>query len=374
MFVPLEVAGSEREYDDGYLIKTFLKELTHGSPLHVLAVSNAPLDVIQMVYQHDSKALTKELLHDAVVCGAKIEVIRFLKEKLRPEGCNTNEFKNFFSTAIFSLMTEQINEERIKRLVEVFPEFLTHPSPRALSPLHYCLMIETPYSNGLTDFMVAYLPDKMEEFTLVNFHDGEHRLGGYPYFAEATSKIICPKALGAIMSKVKTFRSQHGEMPGNSYVALLSSLFQKSCTVTSLILDCIDIDNDALGSIHGMIQQKTSRVSHVSLNFRYAQYGVLRILLEHMDRLESLELHFLSSKLMDSSYCKKVAEFLKRGSLRRLTISWRKQTYNAEGRLNLAMSNLLDIKTLQAFRILGYFESPDQRYFCLLYTSDAADD
>jgi len=75
----------------------------------------------------------------------------------------------------------------------------------------------------------------MEEFTLVSFGDREETFEGFPDDEDYGFKSICPRALGTIMSKIKTLRGYLRTMLHVDYDAVFSSLFKESSTVTSRI-------------------------------------------------------------------------------------------------------------------------------------------
>ncbi|CAB9527755.1 expressed unknown protein [Seminavis robusta] len=81
------------DYDnDSHTVLVHLCELQYDlSPLHNLVVTGAPLEVVQLVYEHDTTQMNKDIFLDACRHNASPEVMEFLKSLLPRDACTESD-------------------------------------------------------------------------------------------------------------------------------------------------------------------------------------------------------------------------------------------------------------------------------------------
>ncbi|CAB9528514.1 expressed unknown protein [Seminavis robusta] len=148
-----------------------LRELQNLSPLHNLVVTGAPLEVVQLVYEHDKSQITKDIFLDACRHNASPVVMEFLKSLLPTDACTEREVSDAMHHIIHERDGHNNQDDRFRVLLSWCPQAARLSSSRYYckrdSPLvTICESNNTQISEDLIAEIVQSIPDNVKKIDI----------------------------------------------------------------------------------------------------------------------------------------------------------------------------------------------------------------
>jgi hypothetical protein len=290
------------------------------STLHVLVLSQAPLDMIQFAYYKDAGAkttVTGELIRDACKFGVRPEVLRFLIDNMEPKAPWSDT--RLISFVLVTLMTQdETDEQLIKNLVELYPESTVFCDGIRPSPLSLCLCLKK-VSLELTKFIVSRLPDTMEEFTLLDSRSLREKVGAK---GGDFREHICLKTLATILTKAADFTCRWMEWSSQDFATLVHLLLRRTSTAHTmhslhLCFPPCPVPWPQLLQSSG----SSNRIDDLNLTFTNdTQYAFLAWV-QRLERLVYLFLTLTDQATANQEFCNSVVQVLGNRTLEWLRIS-----------------------------------------------------
>ncbi|CAB9502308.1 expressed unknown protein [Seminavis robusta] len=312
-------------------------ELRHLSDLHVLAISNASLELVQAAFDADPEALTEAVVEDAFCCGSSVEILLFLAEKAAYVGnidiCEM--LAKRFLADIPLLQSSPANAaevtEKLKELVRAFPRVLSEQGETCACPLEIVLF-STVFPQDLLDFMIELLP-RIELFYVSDNYilpvddepfQQQRRTSLDPHFM---------KSIGAVFGKVEELHIHRNDWKASELSQLLPLICHSTNSIKKLHFDICPTqevantwsDPNLIAPAKKTLEDSGGdcSIKEVSISFCGADkppdFSILSLLL-YMKNLCRLDIRISDTWRATQELCDSLRDLLKQGRLGELNV------------------------------------------------------